>query len=183
MSLKPESKIRLLENFYALDYIFFGKPAKNVDVCCPVFTESYMNVKGALLSTMIEMYNLMGHAPDAIEVTNTKDIKSLAMESAKIARENCEKLVTTEKGKQDIKEAVMEALSENSEQDSETLVQKAIREKAFGLAVDNILMARAIRESSDYKELDGWEGSILEESYKMLRDQLIECALDVVENS
>jgi len=28
MKLSKESKIRVLEDFYAIDYVFFGKPAK-----------------------------------------------------------------------------------------------------------------------------------------------------------
>ena len=63
MKLKKESKIRVLENFYSLDYVLFGKPVSKVDTCCPVFVEEYLSVKGALLSTVVEMYNLINYSP------------------------------------------------------------------------------------------------------------------------
>ena len=56
MKLKKESKIRVLENFYSLDYVLFGKPVSKVDICCPVFVEEYLSIKGALMSLVIEMY-------------------------------------------------------------------------------------------------------------------------------
>ena len=37
--LLKESKIRVLENFYALDYVFFGKSVNKVDTCCPLVRE------------------------------------------------------------------------------------------------------------------------------------------------
>jgi len=45
--LSTESKIRVLENFYALDYVFFGKPVQEVEFCCPLVKEEYLSVKGA----------------------------------------------------------------------------------------------------------------------------------------
>ena len=56
------------------------------------------------------------------------------------------------------------------------VVEKAIREKAFSLAVDNLLIARSLQESHSIEKLDEWEGQIVEDSYKILRDNLIECA-------
>lgn len=35
MSMVKESKVRLLENYYGLDFVAFGKPVKKVNVCCP----------------------------------------------------------------------------------------------------------------------------------------------------
>ena len=32
--LQKESKIRVLENFYSLDYVFFGKPVQKMKGCC-----------------------------------------------------------------------------------------------------------------------------------------------------
>ncbi len=43
--LTKESKIRTLENFYALDYAFFGKPLKKVETCCEALAEDYITAK------------------------------------------------------------------------------------------------------------------------------------------
>ena len=52
MALHKESKIRILENFQALDYIYFGKTLNKVSAnCCPALKEDYVATKGAILST------------------------------------------------------------------------------------------------------------------------------------
>ena len=183
MKLSKESKIRVLENFYALDYVFFGKPVLESTVCCPFFIQEYLSVKGAILSVMVEMFRLIEHTPSVInEKVNTKVLKKMALESAKSARENCKKLVVTEKGKEDVKNMVKEALNEAQDSKIDDIVQKKIREKAFSLAVDNLLIARTVTEGKKYTKMNEWEGKILEDAYKILRDQLVECALNIVEN-
>ena len=104
MKLKKESKIRVLENFYSLDYVLFGKPVIKENVCCPVFVEEYISVKGALMSLVIEMYKLVKHSPETItEKVTEKSLRKMARESAVIARENCKKLVTSKKGRKNVK--------------------------------------------------------------------------------
>ena len=53
--LSKESKIRVLENFYGVDYVFFGKPVGKIDSCCPIIKEEYVSIKGALLSVFVEL--------------------------------------------------------------------------------------------------------------------------------
>lgn len=184
MAIRKETKIRLLENFYSLDYIYFGKPVTEVDVCCPALTEEYLQVKGALLSTVLEMYKIVSHVPKTIrETVNTKKLHSMAKKSAKIARENCEKLVTTESGKADIKREVSKLLAEDNSLVPDKVVAEKIREKAFSLATDNLLVARTLAESKNYSRLNEWEGQIIEDAYKVLRDSLVESAMDIIRNS
>ena len=47
--LTKESKMRILENFYAIDFTLFGKRAPQVETCCPETIQEYVTVKGALL--------------------------------------------------------------------------------------------------------------------------------------
>lgn len=175
--LSKESKIRVLENFYALDYVFFGKPVSKVDMCCPLVKEEYLSIKGALMSVYVEMLKLIDHKPQAIEEkVNSKLLMGKARKSAQIARENSEKIVKSDKARANIKSTLKEALSDDPKADVSKIVEKTIRSKAFGLAVDNLLLARTIQESEKYKNLNEWEGKIVEDSYKILRDNLIEAA-------
>jgi hypothetical protein len=185
MKLKKESKIRVLENFYSLDYTLFGKPVSEVDVCCPAFTEEYMYVKGALMSLVIEMYRLIKHSPAVLnEKVDSKDLLKRARKSAVIARENCEKLVTSPKGRKNVKESLRESLAKTkSDVDLEKLVQEKIRSKAFSLAVDNLLIGRVVSESKKIDKLNSWDGRIIEDAYKILRDNLVECAMNIIENT
>jgi len=175
--LSKESKIRVLENFYGLDYVFFGKPLLKVESCCPIVKEEYMSVKGALLSVFIEMLKLVEHKPAIIEdKLATKDIQRLAREGARFARRASRKVVTTEKSRIDIKAGLKQNLKEDKNADITSVVENKIREKAFTLAVDSLLVARTLTESKNVKTLNTWEGKIIEDSYKILRDGLCEAA-------
>jgi hypothetical protein len=174
--LSKDSKIRVLENFYGIDYILFGKPANKVNTCCPMVREEFLAIKGALMSVHIEMLKLIEHSPKAIteNVDKTK-LMSNAKESAKIARENAKRIVSSPKSRDNIKENLKEALQEDSKANISKLVEKTIRLKAFGLAIDNLLVARSLNEGK-YEDLNTWEGKIIEDSYKILRDNLVEAA-------
>jgi len=189
MSLSKETKIRVLENFYAIDYILFGKPLKNIelaeskecDVCNQALIDEYVTAKGALLSTVLEMYRLVEHTPTPIEEKiTTKDLSKLATESAKTSRKNAVTLVKEERARNDIKESLISAITESDNVNVEETVKAKIREKAYSLAIDNLLVARTINESKNFKELDSWTGRIIEDAYKVLRDSVVEAAAEIL---
>jgi len=181
--LSKESKILVLENFYAIDYALFGNPIRKLESCCPLLKEDYVSVKGALLSVYIEMLKLGEHNPKKlIEKVSSKKLFEMARMNAKNARKVVKRLVTTEKARRGIKAELKEALTENKNVNITKLVEMKIREKAFRLAVDNLLVARALQESSNVQALNGWTGKIIEEAYKILRDNLCEIAISILED-
>lgn len=176
-----ESKIRVLENFYALDYVFFGKPVAKVESCCPLVKEEYLSIKGALLSVFVEMLKLVDHTPTEIsEQVDSKLLKSYARKNAKIARENAQRIVASPKSRQNIKESLKAKIKEDKNLDISAMIEGEIRQKAFALAVDNLLLARVVSESKSFKKLNEWQGTIIEDSYKILRDNLIESAYEII---
>lgn len=180
--LRKESKIRILENFKALDYVFFGKPVKKMVSCCPALVEEYLSLKGALSSVLVEMYDLVQHSPKILnEAVDVSSLVKAARHNAKVARENAQKLVVTEKGKASIKKQLTESLRHNKNLNIEEEVKTRIREKAFSLAVDNLLIARSLHESTQAKKLNTWEGKIVEDAYKVLRKNLVESAMFIIE--
>lgn len=179
--LSKESKIRVLENFYALDYVFFGKPVAQVESCCPLVTEEYLSIKGALMSVFVEMLKIVGHTPDQLdEQVNSDALMQTAKLSARIARENAERIVSTDKSRAAIKETLKQKIKEGEEIDISEAIEGQIRQQAFSLAVDNLLLARVVSESEQFSKLNEWEGTIVEDSYKILRDNLIESAYDIL---
>ena len=183
--LTKESKYRILENFYGLDYALFGKPVNEVKVCCPFFTEEYTSAKGALLSALIEIYEITKHSPKVInEQLSGEVLKKMAKRSAKIARENSEKLVTSKAGRNDIKKSLRESISHTKDKkvNIEKAVQEHIRRKAYSLAVDHLLLGRTINETKNFEVLDTWKGKVIGEAYKTLRDNLVEHAMTILEN-
>ncbi len=181
--LSKESKINVLENFYSLDYIFFGKRLAKVQNCCPLIKEEYLAIKGALMSVHVEMLKHMKHSPKTLsEKMDFSKVTKVAIENARAARYAARKIVTTEQARKDIKSELKYALSENAKLDVSALVESKIREKAFRLAVDNLLVARPLAEAKSVKSLNDWTGRILEDSYKVLRDNLCETAMMILDN-
>lgn len=179
--LLQESKIRVLENFYALDYVFFGKSVSEVESCCPLVKEEYLSIKGALMSVFVEMLKLVDHKPSALtEKVNSKALYKFARTSAKTARENAEKILTTDKSRKAIKESLKQMVKEDESIDVSAVIESQIRQKAFGYAVDNLLLARVVSESKSFDKLNEWQGKIIEDSYKILRDNLIESAYEIL---
>lgn len=181
--LKKEAKTRILENFYAIDYALFGKPIAEMELCCPILSEEYLSVKGALLSTVVEMYNLINYSPKfKKEIKNSKQIIESAIISAKDARGYSKKLVSSPMGRSSVKEMLKEDMKVNKNIKIDETIQNNIRKKAFSLAIDQLLIGRAITESKDFKKLDSWEGGIMEKTYKILRTQLAETAFEILDN-
>ena len=179
--LPKNSKIRILENFHGLDYTLFGKPIGEVEVCCPFLKEEYLTSKGALLSVLIEMYEIINHNPKSPSVINEQKLHNMAKSSARVARENSKILVASKAGRNSIKRVITESLKTNSKQDVNKLVQTEIRKKAFSIAIDNLLLGRVVKESKDFKALTSWKGKILEEAYTKIRDSLVESVMVILE--
>jgi len=191
MSLSKEIKIRILESFYSVDYVLFGKPFKYIrlkedsecDLCNQILIEEYLSAKGALLGTIIEMYKLINHNPPKLsEQVNNKILNKMACESAKIARKNASILIKTPKGRKSIKNNLIESITENKDVDIQREVESHIQQKVYSLALDNLLISRAVTESENYKEMDSWMGRIVEDAYKILRSSLIETVISIRTN-
>lgn len=181
--LSKESKIRVLENFYGIDYALFGKPLSKTVNCCPVIKEEYLAIKGALLSVYVEMLKLMDHSPKKIEEkVSEKTLRAMARESARNSREASKAVVTTQQARNDIKTELKEALKEDKNIDLSKVVESKIREKAFRLSVDNLLVAKALQEASNLEAMNDWTGRIVEDSYKILRDNLCETAMMILDD-
>jgi len=179
--LSKDSKIGVLENFYGIDYVLFGKPVTKVETCCPLLVEEFLSVKGALLSVYIEMLKLVNFTPKVIEEkVDSTALLSRARGSAKVAREEAQKIVTSKKARANIKESLKTELKRDKDVDIPKLVESKIREKAFGLAVDNLLLVKCLSEAKEPEKLNDWEGRIIEDSYKILRDNLVESAIQIL---
>jgi len=181
--LLKESKIKVLENFYGLDYIFFGRPVSEVSTCCPLVKEEYLSIKGALMSVFVEMIRLMDHSPsEDSNRMSSKELMAEARAAAQLSRNEAERVVSSDKSREAIKVTVRESMSSDSNVDIASLVESTIRAKAFQLAVDHLLIGGVVTEAVALEDMDSWEGEIIEDSYKILRDNLVEAAHDIIYN-
>jgi len=185
MKLSKSAKIKLLENFYGLDYVLFEKPVKEVEVCCPVLVTEYLAVKGALLSTLIEMYRLVEYTPkEILEKVDTKELMESSSKVAEWAREKAKGLLLKKRSRNYVKEQITKVLESDPSQkkDIEKVTEAKIKEQAYSFAIDTMLIARMLAESKSYTKMNDWKGKILEDAYKILRDNLIECAITMMED-
>jgi len=184
--LSKESKIQVLENFYGLDYVFFNKPLQELDYCCPALAEEYVNLKGAMMSVFIEMMKVMEHTPDPIDENLTvKQIRELASINADKSKFASSKLMQTDAARNSIKDSLIENLALEESEDEinpQEFIEFQIKTKSYALAVDNLMLAKPLSEASDVKAMLGFEGKLLEDSYKILRDGLCQCALIIIED-
>jgi len=178
--LKKESKIRVMENFISLDYLFFGKTIHEMDTDINI-SKQYIELKGTLCSVLSELYNLMEHNPAEFdEVLTESDIDRMAVKSASVARQNVRRIMTTKDGKGSIHEAIYDSIREHEDQDLNDVVNYKIQEKSFQIGLDNMLIARSISESEKVDIMETYEGKILEDTYKTIRDSIVETAMAVI---
>jgi len=183
--LPKESKIRVLEGFYGLDYLFFGKQLSELQVD-PALAERYLVLKSAISSVMVEMFKIVDHQPEIKHEVNADTLHECAKRDAHAAKEICKRLVVTEDGKADIKAQVKDLLTENNDIVKEVpitqIVAEEVQRKAYSLAIDTLLIAKMLKESKRYQALNESHGRVLEDSYKLIRDSLIESAQDIIDN-
>jgi len=174
---KQAIKAKLLENFYALDYIFFGKPVRKVkDFCCPALVESYLTTKGALLSVMLEVYKVTGYSPKISKKITAKLIHENAKSLSKEVKKDVKDLLISESGAKSIRNKVSQYLTESNKITSE-IIKEAIKEKAFSVAIDRLLLGSIVQECDHFEELDSKDGKVIEEAYRLLRTDLAETAV------
>ncbi len=105
----------------------------------------------------------------------------MAEKCAGHARAQTNKVMKTSKVKEALKQEIKDMISENTEIEPEEVVENKIKEKAFSIALDNLLIARTLNESVNLEKFNDWEGRIIEDAYKLIRDNLVESALLIVD--
>lgn len=176
--ISNKSKQRILENFYAIDLILLGKPLSEVkeEVCCPFFIEEYLQLKGALLSTISEIYNIIDYEPRRAN-KSLKEMRENALISARVSKNEAKKLLMTEAGTELVQTILNEAISLDKDTNPEEIIPNIIQEKAYSLALDNLLIGKTVSESKNFSSLNSWNGRVYEDSYKKIRGMLVESAI------
>ena len=179
--MKNSCKLRIVENFVSIDYICFGDLLKNLHTGSNRDIREYMELKGSLCSILSEFYNLVDFDPGMPE--NKIDANAL-YENAKansiIARGNSKTIMESENGKKQLQLQVGKNIEEFSESDTKDIVDFTIHEKAMQIALDNLLIARMLNENEIVPKMQTFEGVILEDAYKTLRDSIVEKAIEII---
>jgi len=184
MRLTKQSKIRMIENFYGLDVMFFGENAskKVSKVCCPALLEEYAVNKGVLLSIVGEMYELMGHSPkDVKKYTKVnRMIEESVVPMVFHAKDWAKDVLNLDESRMLIRKDIENYLSENVDDensvDIDELIESKVLDKMYSISTDNLLVVSAMAESKHPLNLKKPEGRVLMSAYRVIRDSLIESA-------
>ena len=103
-----------------------------------------------------------------------------AKENAIIARKNSKTILESEDGKKKLQLEVGKNVENFSEADTAEIVDFTIHEKAMQIALDNLLIARMMNENTVLEKMQTFEGVILEDAYKTLRDSVVEKAIEII---
>ena len=173
--LSLHDKFNLLKDYKAIDYICFGKPVSEVAREKNIAKESlssYITTKGAIISVVIEMTKLS--QPKASSVVESLNEEAIVKEAKKAAATSIVagiRVLKTKKARDYIKEQVLLDKSENV--DVEKLINKKIAECVLSFAIDSLLIGTLVVEASSLKKINDWEGLVAENTYKVLRKDLV----------
>jgi len=85
--MKDSCKLRVLENFAAIDYVCFGDELKKRFPVVNQDIREYLELKGALCNILFELYNMVEcQPPMPKEKIGVKELYEVARENAQVAR-------------------------------------------------------------------------------------------------
>jgi len=163
-------KTSVLEHWFGIDKILFGTNSKSV--LSNEAYDRYCTTKGAFLSNLHEIYLKIDYQPTTTysniqEMANASiTVATKAMDKAKeiLAASSIGEIVRTE-----IKEAGnLEGLSEQE------VARYVVLKRRNAVAIDAMTMGRALKEKAG---IDDWQGKVLVDAHKTLRDSLIDISL------
>lgn len=174
---KKAIQTKILENWYIIDSVLLNGHAKG-KIKSPKLFEQYVSLKAAFLHTLFEFYSHINYIP-RYEDGLPKSVKALT-EQAKLSAKSSKKIAASILHKENVREALKKRIIKEAEErkitDMNTFSDKIIKEKFIQFSLDNALMGLPLLESSNKKALDDFKGQMLNESYKMYRNAIIQLA-------
>lgn len=165
-------KTSILEHWFGIDKILFGENAKNS--LSGEDYDRYCTTKGALLSNLHEIYKKMDYDPETT-YQNVGEMAKASIATADTAMSKAKKIIQTESVSKIVKQEIQEAgnLEGLSEQE---VARYVVLKRRNAVAMDAMLMgAPSLSEGKD--SLEDWQGKVLVDAHKTLRDALIDFSI------
>jgi len=165
-------KSEVLKHWFGIDTVLFGNKA--TDSLSEENISNYLTTKGSLLSNLFEIYKKIKFEPGTKFNTVADMIKEsfdLAENSKARAKELLESESVTKMVREEIKDiGSVESLTERE------VARYVIQKRRNAVAIDSMMLESALSE--EQKELlTDWQGKVLVDAHKTLRDNLIEISL------
>lgn len=176
-ALKKSLQTKVLENWYLIDSVLLNGHAKS-KIKSPKLFEQYVSLKAAFLHTLYEFYchiNFMPRYEDGLP-KNVKALTEQAKCSAKASKKIAADILHKESVREALKKRIIREAEEKNIKDMDSFSDKIIKEKFIQFSLDNALIGLPLLESANKKALDDFKGQMLNESYKMYRNAIIQLA-------
>lgn len=167
-------QIAVLELWFAVDKILFGKSVRTAIADNELY-ENYLAMKGALLSNLYEIYKKIDFVPERKNYKCVKEIIDASSETVNNVLSETKEFMKAD----DISKTVRDEIKEASHLEGwneEEIARYIITKRRGAIAIDKITCEVAITKDKK-KLLTDWEGKILVDAHKGLRNSLIEIAM------
>jgi len=173
-SLNKGKKTKILEHWFGIDQVLFGKSAKTILEGEEL--KKYYSTKAALLSNLFEMYGIIGYTP---KNNSYGSIANLIEAATKIATKSFkrssdllnEDSIALKSIKKEIKNTGLSEGLENNE-----VTKYVVLKRNSAVALDSMMLESVLNKSRK-DNLKEWNGKVMLDSHKVLRDTLIEISL------
>jgi len=162
-----------LKNWYTVDSILLNEHAANVFVKGSDYKQ-YISLKAAMLSNLYEFHNHIGYTPKSPNYKSDKVLQESAVKDAKGCKSLAAKMIQRPEFKNTMKEYIIKESVKRNITDKANFSRKVISERFMRMALDNALVGLPLLESKTPQKSKDFEGSILEEAYRMMRTSLIQ---------
>ena len=170
--MEKPTKTAVLQHWFGIDQVLFGAPASK-HLSDDAF-DQYLSTKGALLSNLFEVYKKIDFTTDvkfASVLEMAKSGNQLGADAKKRALQLLENTSVTQLVKQEIKEiGDIEGLSE------EQVARYVITKRRNAIAMDSMMLETNLT-NENREGLADWQGKVLVDAHKTLRDSLIDISL------
>jgi len=173
MDTNKGRKTVILESWFVIDQILFGRPAK--EVLSEDKMSQYLTSKGAFLSNLYEIYSRLGYSPDS-DFDKISDMvesaRLVATEATKKAKDYVQHVSVSKLVKEEIqKTSELEGLKE------EQVAKFVVLKRMNAVAMDSALLETIVKESKKQDQVSDWQGKVLIDAHKTLRDNLIDISM------
>ncbi len=167
---------KILENWYIMDSLLLNGHAKEKIKDAKLF-EQYVSLKAAFLHTLHELYGHINYIPEYER--EPKSVRTLT-EHAVAGAKHAKKLAANIMHKEDVRTALKKRIVQEAETkqvtDMDAFSDNIIKEKFTQIALDNALIGIPVLESKNKAAFDDFKGEMLNEAYKMYRNELVKLA-------
>jgi hypothetical protein len=176
-------KVKILENWYAIDSILFNKHARDVIKEGATFRE-YVSLKGALLSNLFEFYAHIQYSPVYKDLpTSVKSLTESSKQSARYAKTLAANILKNKGVQEALKKRIIRESQQQEIKNVDAYANKVVSEKFTQLSLDNVLVGVPILEARCISCTEDFKGQILEDAYKMMRNSLIDLSKKCIKTS